>query len=115
MIDRATPRMTAPMVILLQVLLEEERQALTAVQIHAKTALGVGTIFTLLDRLAEYGWVESRWEEENKRAERATGSPRRRYYSLSFGGAARARTAITVRHCPRLVRLTFPVQAPRFS
>jgi DNA-binding PadR family transcriptional regulator len=109
------------MVILLQALLEEhkapleERQALTVVQIHAKTALGVGTILTLLDRLAEYGWVESRREEENERAERATGSPRRRYYSLSFGGAATARTAITVRHRPRLVRQAFPVQVPLFS
>jgi PadR family transcriptional regulator, regulatory protein PadR len=114
MFDRTTPRMTVPTLILLEALLCHADE-LTAVQIHTMTGLGVGTIFRLLDRLAECGWVESRWEEEIERDERPIGMHRRRYHRLSAGGAALALTSIAVLQRSGPNGRLLPAPAPRFS
>ena len=41
-----------------------------------------GSVYPILTRLEEAGWLESRWETEHPRV----GRPRRRFYSLSTQG-----------------------------
>ncbi|SIO22242.1 PadR family transcriptional regulator [Agromyces cerinus] len=51
-----------------------------------------GSVYPILERLERAGWLESEWEQDASRP-----GPRRRYYTLSEGGAAAARQAIAVR------------------
>ncbi|SDS49578.1 Transcriptional regulator PadR-like family protein [Streptomyces sp. TLI_053] len=56
------------------------------------TGLATGTLFPLLERLIQSGWVERYWEGDE--AAEAAGRTRRRYYRLSASGAASARLAL---------------------
>jgi DNA-binding PadR family transcriptional regulator len=49
-----------------------------------------GSVYPILARLEEAGWVESCWERE----ERAERGPRRRFYRLSPDGLAAARALL---------------------
>ncbi|MFC3738866.1 PadR family transcriptional regulator [Paractinoplanes deccanensis] len=51
------------------------------------------TIYGVLDRLEDAGWVASRWEDQSEDSNR----PRRRLYRLTPTGAAEARTLVTQR------------------
>ena len=51
--------------------------------------LSSGTLYPLLARLTEDGWLESRWEESEFR-----GKPRRQLYRLTATGRIRARDAL---------------------
>ena len=57
------------------------------------TAAGLpsGTVHPILARLETVGWLESRWEEIDPRAE---GRPARRYYHLTPDGIELARSAL---------------------
>ena len=46
-----------------------------------RTGLMTGTVYPILDRLEELGWVRSYWEEPNDRP-----GPRRRFYVLTETG-----------------------------
>jgi DNA-binding PadR family transcriptional regulator len=48
-----------------------------------------GTLYPLLARLTEDGWLESRWEESE-----LSGRPRRQLYRLTATGRVRARHAL---------------------
>ena len=52
-------------------------------------SLSSGTLYPLLARLAEDGWLESRWEESEH-----PGRPPRQLYRLTATGRARAREAL---------------------
>lgn len=56
------------------------------------TGLPNGTLFPILERLVQAGWVERYWEADGP-AE-AEGRPRRRFYKLTAKGAERAPLAI---------------------
>jgi PadR family transcriptional regulator PadR len=51
--------------------------------------LSSGTLYPLLARLAEDGWLESRWEESEH-----AGKPARQLYRLTATGRVRAREAL---------------------
>ena len=51
--------------------------------------LSSGTLYPLLARLAEDGWLESRWEESEH-----PGKPSRQLYRLTATGRIRARNAL---------------------
>ena len=53
----------------------------------------VGSVYPILARLEETGWVESSWERE----ERGERGPRRRFYRFSPEGLDAARTLLTER------------------
>lgn len=63
---------------------------LSASALHARAhrrreaGLASGTVYPLLDRLGELGWVASRWESDDD-PPRATG-PRRRFWRLTDDG-----------------------------
>ena len=51
------------------------------------------TVYGVLDRLEDAGWVSGRWEDQPTRQ----GKPRRRYYSLSPTGAVAVRELLEAR------------------
>lgn len=55
------------------------------------TGLASGTLYPLLHRLLEAGWLTARWEEADPAAQ---GRPARRYYRLTPQGATQARQAL---------------------
>lgn len=48
-----------------------------------------GSVYPILERLEQSGWLTSSWEENDERS-----GPRRRYYALTAEGAVAARSAI---------------------
>jgi hypothetical protein len=61
--------------------------------VASETGLQPGTAYPILLRLEHEGWVASRWEDIDPRAEKR---PARRYYRLTAGGAARAGSTIAM-------------------
>ena len=63
-------------------------------QIAEAAGLPGGTIYPILIRLEQCGWLESRWEDIEPQQE---GRPQRRYYRLSERGAQAATAALAKR------------------
>jgi len=91
-----TPRMTIPTQLVLRTLLVDPSRELYGVEIGAAAGLPSGTVHPILARLETVGWLVSRWEDIDPRAEgpRAEGRPARRYYRLTPDGIELARTAL---------------------
>jgi PadR family transcriptional regulator, regulatory protein PadR len=83
--------MTIPTQLVLRALLADPSKELYGVEIGAAAGLPSGTVHPILARLEGVGWLESRWEEINPRAE---GRPARRYYRLTPDGMELARGAL---------------------
>ena len=92
------PRMTIPTQLVLRSLLEDPTRELYGIEIGAAAGLPSGTIHPILARLEGLGWVESRWEDIDTRAE---GRPARRYYRLTAAGVQSARLALARAYRPR--------------
>jgi PadR family transcriptional regulator PadR len=60
-------------------------------ELGQEAGLASGTIHPILARLEAAGWLDSRWEEIDERAE---GRRARRYYRLTDSGVNAARTAL---------------------
>lgn len=86
------PRMTLQTQLVLRALLQEPTSEQYGLQLCEETGLPSGTVYPIVARLEQVGWLESRWEDPNEHI--AQGRPRRRYYRLTEDGAARARTAL---------------------
>jgi DNA-binding PadR family transcriptional regulator len=86
-----TPRMTIPTQLVLRALLADPAQEQYGVELGAAAGLPSGTIHPILARLEGVGWLTSRWEEIDPRAE---GRPARRYYHLTPDGLELARAAL---------------------
>src|SRR4029453_18453863 len=89
--ENRTPRMTIPTQLVLRALLADPAQEQYGVEIGAAAGLPSGTIHPILARLEGVGWLTSRWEEIDPRAE---GRPARRYYQLTPDGLELARAAL---------------------
>ena len=70
------------------------------------TGRPTGTVYPILGRLEELGWVEGRWEDAPDRS-----GPRRRLYRLTAGGAALAAETIRGRRLRDAARATRPAAA----
>ena len=90
--------MTVQVLLVLQALLREPGRELYGLELSEETGLQPGTAYPILLRLEHEGWVTSRWEDVDPRAEKR---PARRYYRLTAGGAAEASTALTSARRPR--------------
>jgi PadR family transcriptional regulator PadR len=86
----AEPRMTTQTLQVLAVLLDHLRGQHYGLEISRETGLPTGSVYPILARLEQHGWVESAWEDIDPVAE---GRRPRRYYRLSADGAERARIA----------------------
>jgi PadR family transcriptional regulator PadR len=67
------------------------RQRRSGAEIHLATKVGSGTLYPLLLRLEDAGWLSSEWEDVEPSQE---GRPRRRYYLITGVGQQRAREAL---------------------
>jgi DNA-binding PadR family transcriptional regulator len=101
-------RLTNATLDVLEVLLGPDDE-LYGLKIAQATDRPTGSVYPILARLEQLGWVESEWES-NDPAERGS---RRRFYRLSPDGLAGARAALASRRPARLAgRSVLPPLAP---
>jgi DNA-binding PadR family transcriptional regulator len=81
------PRMSAQTLKLLAALLEADAREMSGAEIGKSTKLQSGTLYPILMRLENYGWLSSRWETEEPNE---LGRPRRRFYRLTGLGQRQA-------------------------
>lgn len=91
------PRMTIPTQLVLETLLDDPTRELYGLEIGQSAGLPSGTVHPILARLEAVGWLESRWEQVDPRAE---GRPARRYYRLTANGVVAATAALSRAHRP---------------
>ncbi|MEU6071825.1 helix-turn-helix transcriptional regulator [Streptomyces sp. NPDC047082] len=60
-------------------------EGLYGLELSKRTRLPNGTLFPILERLRQAGWVERYWEQDE--FAEAEGRPRRRFYRISSKGA----------------------------
>jgi len=82
-------RITQPLLAVLDALLEAEGNELHGWAIMKATGCSGPTIYKILERLAEAGWLTSRWEDEIE-----PGRPRRRYYQFTGKGVTRSQAVV---------------------
>lgn len=87
----------------LDALLSTSDKELAGSQIAKVTGLQSGTLYPILLRLEEAGWLSSHWERSSAKS---LGRPRRRYYSVTALGARGAR-AEAKRLAPLIGRLAW--------
>jgi PadR family transcriptional regulator PadR len=88
--DPNPPRITGPILKVLGEFLSRPTSELSGAEISRSTGLASGTLYPILFRLEDAGWVESEWEKvvptEVKR-------PRRRLYRMTADGETNARAS----------------------
>jgi PadR family transcriptional regulator, regulatory protein PadR len=84
------PRMTTQTLKVLGALMARTQDEISGADIARSTKLASGTLYPILIRLEEAGWVESRWETEDPHE---LGRPRRRLYQATGVGMRKARSA----------------------
>jgi PadR family transcriptional regulator PadR len=84
--------MTLQVRLVLGEMLEDPAASRYGLDLCDTTGLPSGTIYPILARLEQYGWVESDWEDPE--AHISEGRPRRRYYRLTRDGAEFAGDAL---------------------
>lgn len=88
-------RVTAPLLDVLEVLLQafDDGAEVHGWAIMKATKRSGPTVYGVVDRLEDAGWISGRWEDENPEPSK----PRRRLYRLTPNGAVEARVLITAR------------------
>ncbi|WP_246149294.1 PadR family transcriptional regulator [Nonomuraea turkmeniaca] len=86
------PRMTMPTQAVLRAFLHDPGREHYGLGLCELAGMPSGTLYPILARLEQIGWVESRWEDPETHV--TEGRPRRRYYRITADGAAQARNAI---------------------
>jgi PadR family transcriptional regulator PadR len=84
------PQVTPQTFKVLRALMECAEDSLSGAQIARITKLASGTLYPILMRLEQAGWLESRWEFGDPHT---LGRPRRRFYQITGLGENRARAA----------------------
>lgn len=75
----------------LAVLLEDPQAERYGLELMRATGQPSGTLYPILTRLQEAGWLRAAWEEIDPKAQ---GRPARRYYRLTPQGALAAHTEL---------------------
>jgi len=68
------------------------RRELSGAEIAKAAKLSSGTLYPILYRLEEVGWLDSRWETGDPSV---LGRPRRRYYRITGEGAKRVQRVVS--------------------
>src|SRR4051812_20051984 len=84
-------RMSGPTLKLLKLLIERPKEGQSGAGISKVTKIGSGTLYPLLQRLENVGWLDSEWEDVEPSE---AGRPRRRFYKLTRKGQAGAAKAL---------------------
>jgi PadR family transcriptional regulator PadR len=85
------PRMTLQTLAVLNVLLEDPATRRYGLEISKGAGLATGSIYPILARLEQAGWLTSHWEDIQPTV---AGRPRRRLYQLTATGEQNAYRAI---------------------
>lgn len=85
-------RITTPTLMVMQAIAQGYDGDVYGLLISQETGLGTGTIYPILERLEEAGWIEGRWE-----GEQPSGRPRRRFYKLTNLGRVSLDSALAAR------------------
>jgi PadR family transcriptional regulator, regulatory protein PadR len=85
------PRMTLQTGAVLKALLVKPRKPRYGLELSKEAGLPSGTIYPILARLEQAGWIDSFWEDIDEAAE---GRRRRRYYRLTEKGAVKGRQVL---------------------
>ena len=86
-------RMSGPTLKVLKMMIEKPLQGMSGAEISKGTTIGSGTLYPLLQRLENAGWLKSEWENIDVSQE---GRPRRRFYKLTGKGQMRAAKELSV-------------------
>jgi DNA-binding PadR family transcriptional regulator len=73
-------RVTTTTILVLEELVKE-KNPIWGLELVRRTGLMTGTVYPILDRLEDDGWLKSEWEDDNTRS-----GPRRRLYTLTDEG-----------------------------
>lgn len=84
------PRLSAPTLKVLRILMSRRREKISGAEIARTTGLASGTLYPILLRLEDAGWANSIWEDGDPRE---LGRPRRRLYHITGEGARKTRAA----------------------
>jgi PadR family transcriptional regulator, regulatory protein PadR len=84
-------RMTLATQAVLKVLLDEPAKPRYGFDIARDAGLATGSLYPILARLEQIGWVSSSWEQQDDTSQ---GRPRRRYYTLTGQGELCASQAL---------------------
>jgi len=85
------PRITTQTLKVLTVLMSRTQDDVSGADIGRSTNLASGTLYPILMRLEDAGWVESRWETDSPQE---LGRPRRRFYKITGVGMKRSQSAL---------------------
>lgn len=89
--DRPEPRITVQVLGVLNAMLEAPTSDWYGLELARRISLKSGTIYPILARLENAGWVESSWEKIDPVE---AGRPRRRLYRLTAIGQRQAQSAL---------------------
>jgi PadR family transcriptional regulator, regulatory protein PadR len=81
-------RVTQPTVLVLRSLLAQPGRRWYGLELCRATGLPSGTLYPIIARLEQEGWLASEWEDPKLHESR--GRARRRYYWMTGAGAAEA-------------------------
>jgi PadR family transcriptional regulator, regulatory protein PadR len=84
-------RMTVTVAKVLAALLADPAGEHYGLQLMQQTGIASGTLYPILTRLQNAGWLTARWEDGDPSD---AGRPVRRYYQLTAEGAEQARAAL---------------------
>jgi len=84
-------RLSGPTLKVLKLLIEKPRQGRSGADISRALHISSGTLYPLLARLENAGWLGSEWETIDPSE---AGRPRRRFYKLTGLGQTRASRAL---------------------
>ncbi|GAA5187267.1 hypothetical protein GCM10023322_35270 [Rugosimonospora acidiphila] len=90
------PRITAVVATVLAVFLAEPDASRYGLELMRATGHASGTLYPVLTRLQDAGWLEAEWEDAA--VAQATGRPPRRYYRLTPEGVVAGRRELTKLH-----------------
>jgi PadR family transcriptional regulator, regulatory protein PadR len=89
--DSQDIRLTGPMLKVLKLFLAQPREQRSGAEVSREAKVGSGTLYPMLARLEQAGWLISEWEVIDPRE---AGRPRRRFYKLTGLGQRKANAAL---------------------
>lgn len=101
-----TPKATKPTLKILESFLDDPDEEQYGFGLIKKSGVKSGTLYPVLMRLEQLGWVESHWQEDD------CSGPRRRLYRLTGDGAPAARRFLTEKRLPAPSRRPAPSPKP---
>jgi PadR family transcriptional regulator PadR len=91
-------RLSGPTLRVLKLFLAAPRKERSGAQITRETKIGAGTLYPLLARLEQHGWLKAEWEQVPASE---LGRPRKRLYCLTGLGQTQAIEAFSEFQLPQ--------------